>query len=116
MWVWRKTLKISWPQKVTNQEVLDTIQEESNKVNNIHLQKHKWIGHVLRHDGLLHTIIKSRIEGKRGRGRKRHQMMDYIMEKEKYDNMKRTAENRTRWSNRLRKHQLDVSCQEPATT
>jgi len=32
--------------------------------------KHKWIGHVLRHDGLLHTII----EGKRGRERKRYKM------------------------------------------
>jgi len=43
-------------------------------------------------------------------------MLDDIMEKEKYDNMKRTAEDRTRWSKRIRKHELDVTCQEPATT
>jgi len=29
MWIWRKMLKISWTQKVRNQEVLDTIQEET---------------------------------------------------------------------------------------
>jgi len=103
-------LKISWMQKVTNKDVLDTIQEKRNIVNNIHQQKHKWIGHVLRHDGLLHTVIK----GKRGKGRKRHQMLDDIVEKEKYDNVKSTAEDRTRW--RIKKHQLDVKCQESATT
>jgi len=27
--------------------------------------KHRWIGHVLRHDGLLHEIIESRMRGKR---------------------------------------------------
>ena len=31
--------------------------------------KHNWIGHVLRHDGLLNRIIEGRIRGKRGRGR-----------------------------------------------
>jgi len=71
---------------------------------------------VLRHYGLLHTIIAGIIEGKRGRGRKIHQTLDEIMEKEKYDNMKRTAEDRTRWSERLRKHQLDVTCHESAST
>jgi len=34
------------------------------------------------------------------------------MEKEKYNNMKRTAEDRTRWNEILRKHQLDVTLHE----
>jgi len=44
----------------------------------------------------LHTTIEGKIEGKRGRGRIRQQMIDDIMEQEKYDNIKRTAEDRTR--------------------
>ena len=35
---------------------------------------------MLRHDGLLNRIIEGRIEGKRGRGRTRQQMIDDIME------------------------------------
>ena len=42
-------------------------------------------------------------------------MIDEIMDKEKCDNLKRTAEDRTRWIGR-RKQQTDVTCQEPATT
>ena len=82
MWTWRKILKISWAQKVTNQEILNMIYEERNVISNIHQRKHNWIGHVLRHDGLLNRIMEGRIEGKRGRGRKRKQMIDDIMEKD----------------------------------
>ena len=85
-WIWRKMLKISWTQKVTNQKVLNMIHEERNMISSIHQRKHNWIGHVLRHDGLLYRIIEDKIEGKRGRGRKRQQMIDDIVEKEKYGN------------------------------
>jgi len=33
-------------------------------------------------------------------------MLDDIMEKEKYENVKKTAEDRTRWSERLGKHHV----------
>jgi len=33
--------------------------------------KHKWMGHVLRHDGLLNDVLEGRMLGKRTRGRKR---------------------------------------------
>jgi len=107
MWIWRKVLKISWMQKVKNQEVLNTIYDEKSVINNIHQRKHKWIGHVLRHDGQLHTVMVGRIEGKRGRRCKRPQMIDDVVEKKKYDNISRTAEKRTRcicW----RKQQMDL--------
>ena len=60
-------LKISWSQKVTNQEVLNMVHEERNMISSIHQRKHNWIRHVLRHDGMLNRIIEGRIEGKRGR-------------------------------------------------
>ena len=111
----RKMLKISRIQKFTNQEVLNMIREERNMIRSIHQRtKHNWIGHVLRNDSLLNRIIEGRIEGMRGRGRKRQQMIDDIMDKEKYGNLKRTAEDRTRWIGR-RKQEKDVTCQEPAT-
>jgi len=94
MWIWRKMLKISWTQKNFNQQVLNSIQEERTLRDNIHQRKHKWL---VRHDGLLHTILEGRIEGKRGRRRKRQQIIDDITGKKNYVIMKRTAEDQTRW-------------------
>ena len=39
-------------------------QAEWQIVNSIWQRKHRWIGHVLRHDGLLHEIIEGRMKGK----------------------------------------------------
>ena len=50
MWLWRRMLKISWTEKVSNQQVLARIQEERSLLNSIQQRKHRWLGHVLRHD------------------------------------------------------------------
>jgi len=65
MWIWRRMGKISfsWLDKVTNEEVL-------GKVNENRQRKHQWIGHVLRHDGLLYEITEGRMKGKPTRGRR----------------------------------------------
>jgi len=99
-------LKISWIglHKISNQQLLDSIQEERTLVDSMHQRKHKWLGHILRHDGLLHTMMEGRIEGKRGKGHKRQHMTDDIMGKENCVSMKRTAENRTRWIARRQQH------------
>jgi len=39
MWIWRKMLKISWTQKISNQQVLDSIQEERTLLNSVHQRK-----------------------------------------------------------------------------
>ena len=88
MWLWRRMLKINWTDKVSNQQVLARIQEERSLINSIQQRKHKWLGHVLRHDGLLHRILEGRMEGKRGRGRRRQRMTDDIMGKESYEDKK----------------------------
>jgi len=48
--------KISWLDKVTNEEVLRRVNEDRQILNSIWQRKHRWIGHVLRHDGLLHEF------------------------------------------------------------
>jgi len=53
--------KISWLDKVTNEEVLRRVNEDRQIVNSIWQRKHRWIGHVLRHDGLLYEIIEGRM-------------------------------------------------------
>ena len=64
MWIWRRMEKLSWLDKVPNKEVLRRVNKDRQIVNSIWQRKHRWIGHVLRHDGLLHETIEGRMRGK----------------------------------------------------
>ena len=50
-----------------------------------------------RHDNLLKTVIEGRMEGRRGRGRKRIGMLDDLIKDEHYAHMKRRADDRAAW-------------------
>jgi len=68
MLIWRIMEKISWLDKVTNEEVLKTVNEDRQILNCIWQRKHQWIGQVLRQGGLLHEIIEGRMKGKPTKG------------------------------------------------
>jgi len=53
MWIWKRMEKISWLDKVTNEEVLRRVSKDRQILNSIWQRKHRWTGHVLRHDGLF---------------------------------------------------------------
>jgi len=55
------------------------------------------MGHVLRHDGMLLTILEGRTMGRRQRGRIRIRMIDDIVGQESYVKTKRKAEDRRQW-------------------
>jgi len=44
-------------------------------------QTKKWIGHTLRGESLLKTVIEGKMLGKRSRGRPRQMMLDWMMVK-----------------------------------
>jgi len=98
MWVWRRMLKISWIEKISNEEVLMRVEEQRSILNIISRRKHSWIGHILRHDGLLRTILEGRMEGKAARGRKRLNMLSDILKNDSYAEIKRMAEDRSQWT------------------
>ena len=62
-------VKISWLDKVINEEALRRVNEDRQILNSIWQRKHRWIGHVLRQDRLLHKIIEGRMKGKPTKGR-----------------------------------------------
>jgi hypothetical protein len=62
MWYWRK-IKISWTDRVRNEEVLLTVMDERNTQQTIKKRKANWIGHILRRNCLLKHGIKGKIEG-----------------------------------------------------
>jgi len=66
-------LKISWTEKITNEEVQKRIGEEKSILRK--MQQRQWLGHVIRHDGMLLTILEGRTMGIRQRGRRRIQMI-----------------------------------------
>ena len=62
--------KISWLDKVTNKEVLRRVNKDRQILNSTWQREHRWIGHVLRQDRLLHEIIEGSMNGKPTRGRR----------------------------------------------
>jgi len=96
MWIWRRMAKVSWMDRKTNEEVLKMVGEERKLLDVMLDRKKNWIGHVLRGDGLMLEVMEARMEGKRGRGRKRIGMLEELMV-ESYEEMKRKAQNREMW-------------------
>ena len=73
-----------WIQKLTNKEVLVHANEARSMLKMIWCRKHIWIGHVLRHDNLLHDIIEGKVLGKATQGRKRMELLHDMMEGRDY--------------------------------
>ena len=48
IWCLRKMQKISWTDRVRNEEVLHGVKEERNILHTVKRRKANWIGHVLR--------------------------------------------------------------------
>ena len=104
MWLWRGIEKISWRDRVSNQDVLIKVDERRCLMRTIWQRKKNWIGHVLRGNGLLKDVLEGRMldiwgfwkekkrqtksERKR-RGRPRAKMIDDLMEKPKPKEMRR---------------------------
>ena len=79
MCIYRRISRTSWTNKVTNQHVLQKINIKSTElVQMIRTRKAKFYGHVRRHESLQRVILEGKVEGKRGRGRKRKSWTDNI--------------------------------------
>jgi len=63
-----------------------------------------WIGHVLRRDFLLKTVLEEKMQGKRSREKPRRKMLDLLMEQEEkkisYEEQKRGAQSSVGWCHR----------------
>jgi len=64
MWIWRRTEKISWVDKISKEEVLNTVNETKAMLDTVRKHKQVWLGHVLRHESLLCDIIEGRMRGR----------------------------------------------------
>ena len=60
----RRMEKISWTDRVRNEEVLHGVKEESNILHTVIRRKANWIGHILRGKCLLKHVIEGKSEGR----------------------------------------------------
>jgi len=97
MWIWRRMERVSWMDKITNEEILNKVGEKRQLISVIRIRQKNWIGHVLRDEGLLGEVMEGRMEGKRLRGRLQKGMLDELLVESSYGNMKRKVENRDEW-------------------
>jgi hypothetical protein len=88
MWCWRRLEKVSWTDRVGNEEALHRVKEERNILHTVKRRKANWIGHVLRRNCLLKQVIEGKLEGRMEvtgrRGRRRKQLLYDFKEKRTY--------------------------------
>ena len=100
MWCWRRFQRISYLEHKTNEAVLHLVNESRQLLQTIEKRRHHWIGHLLRHDNNITSIIEGMIEGKLQRGRKRVQYFDAVKrysDMTTYTQVKQLAMKREDW-------------------
>ena len=102
MWCWRRMEKISWTDRVRNEEVLLRVNEQRNIPHEIRKRKANWTCHILRRNCLLKQVIEGKIKGEmevtRRRGRRRKKLLDDLKDRRGYS-LKEEALDRTTWRN-----------------
>jgi hypothetical protein len=107
MWCWRRMEKISWTDRVRNEDVLLRVKEQRNILHEISKRKTNWIGHILRRNCLLQQVMEGKIRGgievTGRRGRRRRKLLDDLEERRGYSHLKEEALDRTMWRARFRR-------------
>ena len=100
---YRKILRISYKDHVTNEEVCAKIQKAIRPYKDlltiVQRRKLQWYGHVSRSSGLAKTILQGTVKGGRRQGRQRKRWEDNIKEWKglEFAKSQRAVENRGKW-------------------
>jgi len=97
--------KISWTNRVRNEEVLLRVKEQRNILHEISKWEANWIGHILHRNCLLQGVIEGKIKGGievTGRqGRRQKKLLGDLKERRGYSHSKAEALDRTMWRARF---------------
>jgi hypothetical protein len=95
--------KISWTDRVRNEEVLLRVKEQRNILHEV--RKANWIGHILLRNCLLQRVIEGKTQGVievTGRqGGRRTKLLDDLKERRRFSHLKEEALDRTMWRARF---------------
>lgn len=80
MYIYRRILRISWVQRVSNVEVLNRMRKQKELMLTIKERKTRYIGHIMRGKKyeLLRLIIEGKVQGKRSIGRRQNSWLKDI--------------------------------------
>ena len=74
MLCYKRRIKIKWIDRVSNEEVFTRVEEMRSLLKALKKRRDNLIGHIMRHDGLMETIVEGIVDGKRGKGRPEYVM------------------------------------------
>ena len=100
---YRKKLRISYKDHVTNEEVRAKIQQavgpHEDLLTIVERRKLQWYGHVSRSSGLAKTTLQDTVKGGRRQGRQRKRWEDNIREWAglEFGKSQRAVEHRDKW-------------------
>ena len=77
-WLYRRMLRISWKDMVTNEEVYRRMNIKQSFLVDIVRRQMSFLGHVLRKEEMEHLVVTGFIDGKRTRGRQRETFLTYL--------------------------------------
>ena len=99
MWVYRRMSRISWKDKVRNEEVLERLGVERELMQTLKTNKLVYFGHIARHDCLPKTVLTTIQDGKRKRGRPRRMWTNDIKDwtNRSMSDCMHLAQNRMAW-------------------
>ena len=115
---YRKILRISYKDHVTNEEVRAKIQQaigsHEDLLTTVKRRKLRWYGHVFCSSGLAKTILQGTVKGGRRKGRQRDRWGDNIRDWRgpEFAKSQRAVENRRKWRKLVAK--LSVVPQRPS--
>jgi hypothetical protein len=102
---WRRMGKISWTDRMRDEQVLQRVKEERNILRTIKIRKVNWIGHIWRRNCLIKHLIEGKIKGRievaGRRERRRKQILGDLRETRVYYKLKEEALDRTLWRTRF---------------
>ena len=79
LWCWRRTLRVPWTARRSNQSILMEISPEYSLEGLMLKLKLQYFGHLMqRTDSLEQTLMLGKIEGRRKRGQQRIRWLDGI--------------------------------------
>ena len=72
IWIYRRVLKISWMEKITNEEVLRRMGTDRDILRQFKMRKLQYLGHLIRHNASQLQLIEGKIKGRLSRDRPRN--------------------------------------------
>ena len=78
LWAYRRMLRISWKDRISNEIVLHRIQSQRIVTKTIKERKLQYFGHLVRRGDLQRVLMEAKVARKRGRGRPKTSWTDNI--------------------------------------